>query len=98
MPHSSESKSPSSRSENPSPGFQSSASAGTQRGQFTESKQSSTQGGVDLKATDPFPPGLFRVPVPNAVLGEMPHIGDAALRCLLALAHLSWRFDPEEKT
>jgi len=49
-----------------------------------------------LDATEPFPPGLFRVPVPNAVFSEMPEMSDSALRGLLALIHLSFRFDPAE--
>ncbi len=51
---------------------------------------------LSLDATEPFPPGLFRVPVPNAVFGRMPEMSDSALRCLLALIHLSFRFDPAE--
>ncbi|MCS3632581.1 hypothetical protein GGP55_003199 [Salinibacter ruber] len=51
---------------------------------------------LSLDATEPFPPGLFRMPVPNAVFGRMPEMSDSALRCLLALIHLSFRFDPAE--
>ncbi|MCS4103168.1 replication protein [Salinibacter ruber] len=51
---------------------------------------------LSLDATEPFPPGLFRVPVPNAVFSKMPEVSDSALRCLLALVHLSFRFDPAE--
>lgn len=36
------------------------------------------------------------MPVPNAVFGRMPEMSDSALRCLLALIHLSFRFDPAE--
>ncbi len=50
----------------------------------------------DLEATEPFPPGLFRMPVPNRVFSDMPRLGDAALRCLLGLFRLSFRFDPGE--
>ncbi|WP_103017700.1 hypothetical protein [Salinibacter ruber] len=53
-------------------------------------------GKLSLDATEPFPPGLFRVPIPNAVFGRMPEMSDSALRCLLALIHLSFRFDPAE--
>jgi len=52
---------------------------------------------LSLDATEPFPPGLFRVPVPDAVFAEMPDLSDSALRCLLALVHLSFRFDPAER-
>jgi hypothetical protein len=70
---------------------------------FTESKQFCAQDpgsenpseGIDPEATEPFPPDLFRVPVPNRVFSEMPSMGDAALRCLLALIHRSFRFDPQ---
>ena len=51
---------------------------------------------LSLEVTEPFPPGLFRVPVPNAVFAEMPELSDSALRCLLALIHLSFRFDPAQ--
>jgi hypothetical protein len=51
-----------------------------------------------LQATEPFPDGLFRVPVPDTVFAEMPDLSDAALRSLLALLHLSFRFDPAEST
>ncbi len=53
-------------------------------------------GKLSLDGTEPFPPGLFRIPVPNAVFGRMPSMSDSALRCLLALIHLSFRFDPAE--
>ena len=49
---------------------------------------------LSLDATEPFPDGLFRVPIPNVVFGRMPSVSDSALRCLLALVHLSFRFDP----
>lgn len=52
---------------------------------------------LDEEATEPFPPGLFRVPVPNRLFAEIPHRSDAALRCLLAMIHRSWRFDPEKE-
>jgi hypothetical protein len=51
---------------------------------------------LSLEATEPFPPDLFRLPVPNRVFSEMPKMSDSALRCLLALVHLSFRFDPAE--
>jgi hypothetical protein len=53
---------------------------------------------ISLDATEPFPPDLFRLPVPNKVFSEMPSVSDSALRCLLALIHLSFRFDPAEDT
>ena len=53
-------------------------------------------GELSLDATEPFPPGLFRVPIPNAVFAKMPDVSDSALRCLLALIHLSFRFEPEK--
>ncbi|MCS3856463.1 hypothetical protein GGP78_003166 [Salinibacter ruber] len=34
------------------------------------------------------------MPIPNAVFSRMPSVSDSALRCLLALVHLSFRFDP----
>jgi hypothetical protein len=36
------------------------------------------------------------MPVPDRVFTEMPEMSDSALRSLLALARLSFRFDPEE--
>ncbi|WP_251980322.1 hypothetical protein [Salinibacter ruber] len=36
------------------------------------------------------------MPVPNRLFDEMPGLGDAALRCLLGLFRLSFRFDPNE--
>lgn len=71
---------------------------------FTESKQFSPRNfgvdadsdRVDPEATEPFPPGLFRMPVPNRLFSDMPRLGDAALRCLLGLFRLSFRFDPRE--
>jgi hypothetical protein len=44
---------------------------------------------------EPFPPDLFRMPVPDHVFSEMPRLSDAALRCLLSLIRESFRFDPE---
>lgn len=102
MPHLSESTSPPPRSRNSRIKCWNSA---PERGQFTESKQSDggkphpearNLGLPDPEASEPFPPDLFRVPVPNEVFSEMPGISDAALRCLLGLIRLSWRFDPEE--
>jgi hypothetical protein len=49
---------------------------------------------LSLDVTEPFPDGLFRVPIPDVVFGRMPSVSDSALRCLLALIHLSFRFDP----
>jgi len=78
----------------------------SERPGFTERKQSSPEDPgrkslserVDPAATEPFPPDLFRMPVPNEVFGQMPEMSDAALRCLLALIHQSFRFDPEAST
>lgn len=53
---------------------------------------------LSLDATEPFPPGLFRVPVPNAVFDRIPELTDSALQCLLGLIHLSFRFDPAESS
>ena len=53
-------------------------------------------GELSLDATESFPTGLFRVPIPNAVFAKMPDVSDSALRCLLALIHLSFRFEPEK--
>jgi hypothetical protein len=77
--------------------------------QFTESSQPNPPNEPDrpdkapdsaewlsLDATEPFPPGLFRLPVPNKVFDRMPSVSDSALRCLLALIHQSFRFDPAE--
>ncbi|PSQ94065.1 MAG: hypothetical protein BRD30_00685, partial [Bacteroidetes bacterium QH_2_63_10] len=47
---------------------------------------------------EPFPPDLFRMPVPDRVFSEMPGLSDVALRCLLALIQKSFRFDPEAST
>ena len=80
--------------------------------QFTESQQSrppetASRGAgasppaaewLSLDATEPFPAGLFRVPVSDAVFSEMPERSDTALRSLLALLHLSYRYDPAEGT
>ena len=52
---------------------------------------------IDEEATEPFPPGIFRVPVPNRLFSEMPRMSDVALRCLLAMIHRSWHFAPEEE-
>lgn len=49
-----------------------------------------------LSATEPFPDGLFRVPVPDYIFSEMPEMSDSALRALLGLIHLSFRFEPEK--
>lgn len=49
-------------------------------------------------ATEPFPDGLFRVPIPDEVFGEMPEMSDSALRAHLALIRLSFRFEPEESS
>lgn len=57
---------------------------------------SSDPSSPDPEATVPFPPGLFRMPVPNRLFGDIPQLGDAALRCLLGLFRLSFRFDPKE--
>jgi len=49
-----------------------------------------------LDATEPFPSGLFRAPLPDDVFAGMPEMSDSALRSLLAQIRLSFRFDPEE--
>ncbi len=75
--------------------------------QFTKSQQSSRSQGpspaeelpsdeLSLDATKPFPPGLFRVPIPDKVFAKMPDISDSALRCLLGLLRLSFRYEPEK--
>jgi hypothetical protein len=51
---------------------------------------------LSLDATEPFPDGLFRIPIRDAVFSEMPEWSDVALRSLLALIHLSYHYDPEE--
>ncbi|MCS3685822.1 hypothetical protein GGP76_003202 [Salinibacter ruber] len=102
MPHPSKSLGAPPRSKNPL--LERNSDEGPPR--FTESKQSSTGKGpseadpppVNSEATDPFPPGLFRVPVPDRVFAQMSGLTDAALHCLLALIRLSWRFDPEGGT
>jgi hypothetical protein len=48
-----------------------------------------------LNATEPFPDGLFRLPVPDWLFSEMAGMSDSALRSLLGLTRLSFRFDPE---
>lgn len=64
----------------------------------SRSRNTEEAGDFSLEATEPFPDDLFRVPVPNAVFARMPELSDSALRCLLALLHLSFRFDPVEDT
>ena len=58
----------------------------------------STAEGLAPKATEPFPEGLFRMPVPDRVFSGLPDLSDSALRALLALIQLSFRFDPEDST
>jgi hypothetical protein len=48
-----------------------------------------------LSATEPFPADLFRLPVPDWLFSEMAGMSDSALRSLLGLTRLSFRFDPE---
>ena len=77
-----------------------------QDGQFAESGRSSAADsnreqpleGIGTQPTAPFPPGLFRLPVPDRLFWKMPEMSDAALRSLLALVHLSWHFDPADGT
>ncbi|PQJ26721.1 hypothetical protein BSZ35_19210 [Salinibacter sp. 10B] len=49
-----------------------------------------------MDATEPFPDRLFRLPLPDALIAEMPEMTDSALRAILALIRLSFRFDPNE--
>jgi len=51
-----------------------------------------------LSATEPFPDGLFRLPLPDWVFSKMAGMSDSALRSLLGLTRLSFRFDPAEAT
>ena len=37
------------------------------------------------------------MPIPDAVFAAMPRLSDSALRALLGLIRLSFRFDPEER-
>ncbi|WP_251963166.1 hypothetical protein [Salinibacter ruber] len=78
-------------------------------GELSQSKQFSpsgscrsknTEGAEDLslEATEPFPDDLFRIPVRDAVFREIPELSDVALRSLLALIHLSHRYDPAEES
>ena len=53
---------------------------------------------LSLETTEPFPEGLFRIPVPDRVFSGLPNLSDSALRALLALIRLSFRFDPEDST
>jgi hypothetical protein len=53
---------------------------------------------LSLDATEPFPDDLFRIPICDSVFAAMPAWSDAALQSLLALLHLSFRFDPAEGT
>jgi len=48
-----------------------------------------------LDATEPFPEDLFRLPVPDWLFSAMADMNDSALRSLLGLTRLSFRFDPE---
>ena len=106
MPHRSKSEDPEQGSRNPSENLQSTSNPPSHGPGFTESKQSfpddqaqtSLSEGVDPEITEPFPPDLFRMPVPDRVFSEMPRLSDAALRCLLSLIQKSFRFDPEAST
>lgn len=51
---------------------------------------------LSFDGTEPFPDELFRVPVSDAVFSQMPKMSDSALRALLSLIHLSYRYDPAE--
>lgn len=51
-----------------------------------------------LEATEPFPDDLFRIPVRDTFFREIPELSDVALRSLLALIHLSHRYDPAEES
>jgi len=51
-----------------------------------------------LDETEPFPDDLFRIPVRDALFREIPELSDVALRSLLALIHLSHRYDPAEES
>ena len=48
-----------------------------------------------LDATERFPEGIFRMPLPNAVFQAMSSLSGSALRAALALYHRSHHFDPE---
>lgn len=48
-----------------------------------------------LSATEPFPEGLFRLPLPDWLFSKMAEMSDSALRSLLGLTRLSFRFDPK---
>lgn len=78
-------------------------------GELSQSQQSSpsspsrsknTEGAeeISLEATEPFPDDLFRIPVRDAFFREIPELSDVALRSLLALIHLSHRYDPAEES
>lgn len=64
------------------------------------SRSKNTEGAEDfsLEATEPFPDDLFRIPVRDAFFREIPELSDVALRSLLALIHLSHRYDPAEES
>ena len=106
MPRLSKSGGSAQGSRNPSENPPSPSSSPSHGGGFTESKQSAPNDpgqtppseGVDPEIMEPFPPDLFRMPVPDRVFSEMPSMSDAALRCLLALIRESFRFDPEAST
>ena len=51
---------------------------------------------LSLDITEPFPEDLFRVPVPDRIFSEMPEMTDSALRALLGMIRLSFRFEPEK--
>ena len=105
-PHRSKSGGPEEGSRNPSENPLSPSNPPSHRPGFTKSKQSHSDDpgqtplseGTNPEATEPFPPGLFRMPVPDRMFSEMPGLSDTALRCLLALIHQSFRFDPEAST
>ena len=80
----------------PSPHFTESQQSPPPNGQDQSENRPNSSDWLSLDAIEPFPPSLFRVPVPDRVFAKMSGLSDAALRCLLGLIHRSWRFDPEK--
>jgi len=102
MPRHFESPRPKAGSDTSTEAHPQAASSAAQPGQFTESQQQDLSAeGIGPESIDPediwapFPPDLFRVPVPNRLFEAMPSLSNSALRCLLGLIRLSFRFDPE---
>ena len=52
-------------------------------------------GVFSLDAVERFPEGIFRIPLPNALLKAMSGLSSSALRAALGLYHRSHHFDPE---